>query len=48
MGYYYFDEENYLHYTGDGWIRTKRPLTTKQKSKWLDGKLSFNDLEWLE
>ena len=46
MGSYELDQENYLHYTGDGWITTTRPLTKEEISKFRAGKLGMDDFDW--
>lgn len=46
MGSYEIDELNYLHYTGDGWITTKSPLTKKELKDWKAGLLTYEDFEW--
>jgi hypothetical protein len=46
MGSYELDQENYLHYTGCGWITTKKPLTKTQTKKFREGKLDVINLDW--
>jgi hypothetical protein len=46
MGIYELDRENYFHYTGCGWITTKKPLTTSQIKKLKEGKLDVINLHW--
>lgn len=46
MGSYEIDEKGYLHYTGDGWITTKEPLTKKQLTLFKLNKLDVINLDW--
>jgi len=46
MGSYEIDQEGYLNYTGDGWSRTKKPLTENQITMWKNNEIDFEDLEW--
>ena len=46
MGSYEIDQENYLNYTGDGWVRTTKPLTQEEIDKFNKGELGFDDFEW--
>ena len=46
MGSYELDEDNYLHYTGDGWIKTVKPLTKEQIKAFKDNSLDVINLEW--
>ena len=47
MGSYELDELNYLHYTGDGWIRTKQPLKKEEIELFKKGKLDVINLKWV-
>lgn len=46
MGSYSIDELGYLHFTGDGWITTTRPLIFEEQEKWKKGELHFSDFDW--
>lgn len=46
MGSYELDNKNYLHYTGDGWVTTKKPLTKKQLKQYHKKELDLISLEW--
>jgi len=47
MGSYELEQENYLHYTGCGWMTTKDPLTENKSKKFREGKLDVIYLDWV-
>jgi hypothetical protein len=48
MGSYELDNENYLHYTGDGWIQSKTPLTVEQIAQFKANSLDVYSIDWVD